>query len=250
MSFKAVRWCFEASNVLQDGLVCRLAALQLKNSDSRKQDYSKCVCWWSVLKPDSHIVPLPSCKRWIWIWQLCFEPIYRGDRKWREGGLTVWISCAVLLLQFSHSSRLIQANSLSPRIGLISSFVYSITPAWPSILSDPHVCDWSLSIFVWCLYGVTAWFSACYCQWMHIIIDDVFETNTLFCFSFIDQGRVEVEAGNENMKFETGPFSYYGVMALSPSTAGKSSPLFLSFSSTVTYWLLDRIHIFIVKGHL
>uniref|UniRef100_A0A3P8V9Y5 Metal transporter n=1 Tax=Cynoglossus semilaevis TaxID=244447 RepID=A0A3P8V9Y5_CYNSE len=37
-------------------------------------------------------------------------------------------------------------------------------------------------------------------------------------FVLILQGRVEVEAGNENMKFETGPFSFYGVMALSAST--------------------------------
>lgn len=29
------------------------------------------------------------------------------------------------------------------------------------------------------------------------------------------QGKVEVEAGKENMKFETGAFSYYGTMALS-----------------------------------
>lgn len=36
---------------------------------------------------------------------------------------------------------------------------------------------------------------------------------------------MEVEAGNENMKFETGPFSFYGVMALSPSTLGESSLL-------------------------
>ncbi|XP_061448686.1 metal transporter CNNM4 [Rhineura floridana] len=36
-------------------------------------------------------------------------------------------------------------------------------------------------------------------------------------FILILQGKVEVEAGKENMKFETGPFSYYGVMALSPS---------------------------------
>lgn len=35
------------------------------------------------------------------------------------------------------------------------------------------------------------------------------------------QGRVEVEAGNENMKFETGPFSSYGVMALSAPTLGE-----------------------------
>ncbi|KAG9353535.1 hypothetical protein JZ751_011651 [Albula glossodonta] len=37
-------------------------------------------------------------------------------------------------------------------------------------------------------------------------------------FILVLQGRVEVEAGNENMKFETGPFSYYGVMALSSPT--------------------------------
>ncbi|XP_052453014.1 metal transporter CNNM4 isoform X2 [Carassius gibelio] len=37
-------------------------------------------------------------------------------------------------------------------------------------------------------------------------------------FILILQGRVEVEAGNENMKFETGPFSFYGVKALSAST--------------------------------
>ncbi|XP_066495533.1 metal transporter CNNM4 [Tiliqua scincoides] len=35
-------------------------------------------------------------------------------------------------------------------------------------------------------------------------------------FVLILQGKVEVEAGKENMKFETGPFSYYGVMALNP----------------------------------
>ncbi|XP_027890114.1 metal transporter CNNM4 isoform X4 [Xiphophorus couchianus] len=37
-------------------------------------------------------------------------------------------------------------------------------------------------------------------------------------FILILQGRVEVEAGNENMKFEAGAFSYYGVMALNAST--------------------------------
>lgn len=35
------------------------------------------------------------------------------------------------------------------------------------------------------------------------------------CFILILQGKVEVEAGKENMKFETGAFSYYGTMALS-----------------------------------
>lgn len=43
-----------------------------------------------------------------------------------------------------------------------------------------------------------------------------------FAFIFVLQGRVEVEAGNENMKFETGPFSYYGVMALSTPTMGET----------------------------
>ncbi|XP_018617908.1 metal transporter CNNM4-like isoform X1 [Scleropages formosus] len=43
-------------------------------------------------------------------------------------------------------------------------------------------------------------------------------------FILILQGRVEVEAGNENMKFETGPFSFYGVMALSTPTLGECVP--------------------------
>uniref|UniRef100_A0A672Z3M0 Metal transporter n=1 Tax=Sphaeramia orbicularis TaxID=375764 RepID=A0A672Z3M0_9TELE len=43
-------------------------------------------------------------------------------------------------------------------------------------------------------------------------------------FVLILQGRVEVEAGTENMKFETGPFSYYGVMALSSATLEFRSP--------------------------
>ncbi|XP_013889495.1 metal transporter CNNM4 isoform X2 [Austrofundulus limnaeus] len=49
-------------------------------------------------------------------------------------------------------------------------------------------------------------------------------------FILILQGRVEVEAGNENMKFETGPFSYYGVMALNTSMpAAAPRSLRLSF---------------------
>lgn len=32
---------------------------------------------------------------------------------------------------------------------------------------------------------------------------------------------MEVEAGKENMKFETGAFSYYGTMALSSSPSGE-----------------------------
>ncbi|XP_038154191.1 metal transporter CNNM4 isoform X1 [Cyprinodon tularosa] len=49
-------------------------------------------------------------------------------------------------------------------------------------------------------------------------------------FILILQGRVEVEAGNENMKFETGPFSYYGVMALNASMqVAAPRPRLLSF---------------------
>ncbi|XP_048044844.1 metal transporter CNNM4 [Megalobrama amblycephala] len=47
-------------------------------------------------------------------------------------------------------------------------------------------------------------------------------------FILILQGRVEVEAGNENMKFETGPFSFYGVMALSAPTLEFRSPSHIS----------------------
>ena len=61
----------------------------------------------------------------------------------------------------------------------------------------------------------------------------------LCIFSYFCQGRVEVEAGNENMKFETGPFSFYGVMALNAPTLGKSKtapvPPGLNVS-TATYW--------------
>lgn len=40
-------------------------------------------------------------------------------------------------------------------------------------------------------------------------------------FILSPQGKVEVEAGKEGMKFEAGAFSYYGVMALTASP-GKS----------------------------
>ncbi|KAM5170329.1 metal transporter CNNM4 [Mantella aurantiaca] len=44
-------------------------------------------------------------------------------------------------------------------------------------------------------------------------------------FILVLQGKVEVEAGKENMKFESGAFSYYGVMALStPSASELRSP--------------------------
>ncbi|MEE6485941.1 hypothetical protein FKM82_014459 [Ascaphus truei] len=40
-------------------------------------------------------------------------------------------------------------------------------------------------------------------------------------FVLVLQGKVEVEAGKEGMKFEAGAFSYYGVMALIASPGGK-----------------------------
>ncbi|KAM4749077.1 uncharacterized protein WCC33_006503 [Rhinophrynus dorsalis] len=44
-------------------------------------------------------------------------------------------------------------------------------------------------------------------------------------FILVLQGKVEVEAGKENMKFESGAFSYYGVMAMStPSASELRSP--------------------------
>ncbi|XP_022611327.1 metal transporter CNNM2 isoform X5 [Seriola dumerili] len=43
-------------------------------------------------------------------------------------------------------------------------------------------------------------------------------------FILILQGKVEVEAGKEGMKFEAGPFSFYGMMALTASPENKSPP--------------------------
>ncbi|OCT86624.1 hypothetical protein XELAEV_18020306mg [Xenopus laevis] len=48
-------------------------------------------------------------------------------------------------------------------------------------------------------------------------------------FILILQGKVEVEAGKENMKFESGAFSYYGVMAINtPSAPELRSPSHMS----------------------
>uniref|UniRef100_A0A8C9Y6G0 Metal transporter n=1 Tax=Sander lucioperca TaxID=283035 RepID=A0A8C9Y6G0_SANLU len=43
-------------------------------------------------------------------------------------------------------------------------------------------------------------------------------------FILIMQGKVEVEAGKEGMKFEAGPFSFYGMLALTASPENKSPP--------------------------
>ncbi|XP_072243472.1 metal transporter CNNM4 isoform X1 [Leuresthes tenuis] len=68
-------------------------------------------------------------------------------------------------------------------------------------------------------------------------------------FILILQGRVEVEAGNENMKFETGPFSYYGVMALSAPTLEFRSPSHVSgLNRTASLSGADRTESLSVSG--
>ncbi|XP_023199463.1 metal transporter CNNM4-like isoform X1 [Xiphophorus maculatus] len=67
-------------------------------------------------------------------------------------------------------------------------------------------------------------------------------------FILILQGRVEVEAGNENMKFEAGAFSYYGVMALNASTlVAAPRPRLLSFKR---FSLFSRLPEFRSPSHL
>lgn len=46
---------------------------------------------------------------------------------------------------------------------------------------------------------------------------NTFESAVNVITFFYLQGKVEVEAGKEGMKFEAGAFSYYGVMALTAS---------------------------------
>ncbi|NXR62168.1 CNNM4 protein, partial [Rhadina sibilatrix] len=54
-------------------------------------------------------------------------------------------------------------------------------------------------------------------------------------FILILQGKVEVEAGKECMKFEAGAFSYYGVMALSPPPGAGEHPQTLAGTPRVSY---------------
>nr|XP_019961210.1 PREDICTED: metal transporter CNNM4-like [Paralichthys olivaceus] len=68
-------------------------------------------------------------------------------------------------------------------------------------------------------------------------------------FVLILQGRVEVEAGNENMKFETGPFSFYGVMAISAPTLEFRSPSHLSgLNRTASLSGADRTESLSISG--
>ncbi|XP_041088356.1 metal transporter CNNM4-like isoform X2 [Polyodon spathula] len=68
-------------------------------------------------------------------------------------------------------------------------------------------------------------------------------------FILILQGRVEVEAGNEHMKFETGPFSYYGVMSLSTPTLEFRSPSHIAgLNRSVSLSCTDRSESLSVGG--
>ncbi|XP_055979259.1 metal transporter CNNM4 isoform X1 [Sorex fumeus] len=61
-------------------------------------------------------------------------------------------------------------------------------------------------------------------------------------FILILQGKVEVEAGKENMKFETGAFSYYGTMALTaaPSAPSAQAGCPPGKRNSLLSWLSDR----------
>ncbi|XP_023654696.1 metal transporter CNNM2-like isoform X2 [Paramormyrops kingsleyae] len=60
-------------------------------------------------------------------------------------------------------------------------------------------------------------------------------------FILILQGKVEVEAGKEGMKFEAGPFSSYGVMALTVSPENKSPPRSFGLNHSDSLNRSDRI---------
>ncbi|KAL2099777.1 hypothetical protein ACEWY4_004171 [Coilia grayii] len=68
-------------------------------------------------------------------------------------------------------------------------------------------------------------------------------------FILILQGRVEVEAGHENMKFETGPFSYYGIMALTTPSLEFRSPSHLSgLNRSASLTCTERVDALSVSG--
>lgn len=65
----------------------------------------------------------------------------------------------------------------------------------------------------------SSWFS----MWTELylnynVLSKIRLSNTWFVLWILpSQGKVEVEAGKEGMKFEAGPFSFYGMMALTAS---------------------------------
>ncbi|XP_072410367.1 metal transporter CNNM2-like [Chiloscyllium punctatum] len=60
-------------------------------------------------------------------------------------------------------------------------------------------------------------------------------------FVLVLQGKVEAEAGKEDMKFETGPFSYYGTMALgSPTLETRPSSRTSELSRSVSLSYAER----------
>ncbi|KAK3521825.1 hypothetical protein QTP70_018561 [Hemibagrus guttatus] len=67
-------------------------------------------------------------------------------------------------------------------------------------------------------------------------------------FILILQGRVEVEAGNENMKFEAGPFSYYGVMALTSSLEFRSPSHLSGLNRSASVSCTERVDALSTSG--
>lgn len=70
------------------------------------------------------------------------QPPRGGMEGWRRGGMTVWINCAVLLLQFTHSSRPFQASPLNQHRGLLNPLLSShLSPSPPlTPVSPSHTC--------------------------------------------------------------------------------------------------------------
>ncbi|XP_052468919.1 metal transporter CNNM2 isoform X2 [Carassius gibelio] len=62
-------------------------------------------------------------------------------------------------------------------------------------------------------------------------------------FILILQGKVEVEAGKEGMKFEAGAFSYYGVLALTSSPENKSPPRVFGLNHSDSLNRSDRMEV-------
>uniref|UniRef100_A0A3B5LZT6 Metal transporter n=1 Tax=Xiphophorus couchianus TaxID=32473 RepID=A0A3B5LZT6_9TELE len=60
-------------------------------------------------------------------------------------------------------------------------------------------------------------------------------------FILVLQGKVEVEAGKEEMKFEAGPFSFYGMMALTAPPENKSPPRSFGLNHSDSLNRSDRI---------
>ena len=93
---------------------------------------------------------------------------------WMEGGMAAWINCAVLLLQFTHSSRPNWANSLCQHRGLLkplpSSPVSSLLPSHFNVAKNPR---WICLLFIL----VTSLCRCSFCQEWSLIIQGSLVSN-------------------------------------------------------------------------